>query len=114
MKRSPLKRKSPLRRQGARAKRQESAEREFRRAVLERCTVSQPARSSDGLLMPRLYQCERCKRRQFQELDAHHLKPRSRGGKHEASNGAGLCGGPDGCHRKIHDHVVADWREWVR
>lgn len=84
--------RTPLRRYGARAQREAEALAAFRAAVLARgrCEV-------EG--------CRRTKR-----LEAHHIKPRSRGGKHEAANGLALCSEH---HRAIHDHSLKDWRRYV-
>lgn len=89
-----LRRRAALAQRGARALRQAKAEACFRRAVLCRAGGA----------------CERCGRRD-QKLQAHHLLPRSRGGKHEAKNGAALC---RPCHSAVHDHLAEDWRKWVR
>jgi 5-methylcytosine-specific restriction endonuclease McrA len=60
------------------------------------------------------YRCQRCgvpdRRRR---IEAHHILPRSRGGKHTKENGAALCGGPRGCHALVHRHEVDDWRAWI-
>lgn len=105
-----MKRKAPLRRVGRRKRREQGAEQEFRRAVLERCVVYRARFTDDGEHIPRLYACEVCGRRQFQELDAHHIQPRSRGGSHDPSNGLGCC---RRCHGEIHDHSHPDWRKYV-
>lgn len=58
--------------------------------------------------------CERCGERK--PLELHHRLPRSRGGTHTAENLAALCAtrdGQNGCHAKVTDHLVADWREWI-
>lgn len=62
--------------------------------------------------------CERCRALTHpHELEVHHLVPRSRGvgwaGLHEPENLAALCGGPDGCHARVHDHRAPDWRRWI-
>lgn len=89
---SPLRRTGRLRQVGARAKREAAALALFRRAVLER---------AGG-------RCERCGK--AGRLHAHHIRPRSRGGKHELANGAALC---PACHGSTHDHTAPDWRRWV-
>lgn len=98
MKRSPLKRKTRLRKRGARAEREAEALAEFRRAVLARAR----------------WVCERCSERAgfmpYTWLHAHHIKPRSRGGTHDPENGAALCGY---CHMGVHSHTVKDWRSWI-
>lgn len=100
MKRSPLKpRRHGLRRRGARAEREAEALAQFRLGLFERA----------------MGRCERCKLPAHPAykpswLHPHHRLPRARGGTHELSNGAALCGK---CHRFIHDHAVDDWREWT-
>lgn len=100
-----LKRGSRMRQVGKRGRRAAAAVQEFRRAVLERAAG----------------RCERCHLRPFEglggELEAHHIVPRSAApgwdGLHKPANGAALCGGPDGCHARVHAHLVPDWREWI-
>lgn len=82
-----------LRRVGARAEREREALLAFQDAVMARAHGA----------------CERCMRRKG--VHAHHLLPRSRGGKHTLENGAALCAR---CHGAIHDHTAEDWRKWVR
>jgi len=91
------KRRTRLSRFGRRARAALAGAQQFRRDVLAR------ARG----------RCERCDRpTPSRDLDAHHLTPRSRGGKDDAkTNGAALC---RPCHSAIHDHRAADWRRWVR
>lgn len=62
------------------------------------------------------YHCERCglaDRERGRRIQAHHLIPRSRGGKDYVWNAAALCSGPGGCHEAVHDHVCGDWRDWI-
>lgn len=89
---APLARHTPLRSLGARGKREAAELADFRLAVIGR------ARGA----------CERCglKRRR---LHAHHVRPRSLGGKHEAGNGFALC---YPCHMGAHAHRE-DWRAWI-
>lgn len=84
-----MNRRTPLRKKGRRALRDQEALAAFR--------ANPPSR------------CERCNRRR--KLHPHHMLPRSRGGKHEAENRAWLC---FHCHRLVHDHLVDDWRDWIR
>lgn len=91
----PLKRKAPpkrgsrLRRVGKRAEREADERAAFRADPPERC--------------------EYCGRRG--PVQAHHLRPRSRGGRHEPSNRAWLCPRD---HDLIHRHLVDDWKEYIR
>lgn len=84
--------RTPLRRYGKRAQREAEALAAFRSAVLARgrCEV------------------EGCKR--TKNLHAHHIKPRSRGGKHDPSNGIAVCFEH---HRAIHDHSLEGWSRYV-
>ena len=88
----PIRRRKPLRRIGARAKREASALAAFRAAVLKRAAG----------------RCERCGK--AGKLHVHHIRPRSRGGKHVLENGAALCPRD---HRAVHDHTVPDFRRWI-
>jgi 5-methylcytosine-specific restriction endonuclease McrA len=92
---------------GARAEREASAARKFRRDVLKR------ARG----------RCERCGLRPGDglggALEAHHIVPRSLAAgwehKHDATvNGAALCGGDAGCHARVHRHEAHDWARWLK
>lgn len=58
-----------------------------------------------------LYRCQRCGEgeRVVGRLQLHHRLPRSRGGKHEASNLAALC---RVCHRAVHAGA-ADAHRWI-
>ena len=122
MKRTPLTRKSGLkrgkrlRRVGRRAERREEARREFREAVWKRAG----------------YRCERCGEKAnrdgfvekaggmhlghgawllpMEPLDAHHLLPYGKGGKDDSANGVALCRHE---HRAIHDHACDDWQDWL-
>lgn len=97
---------TPLRRVGARKKRERRDERSFQRAVIARAKG----------------RCERCRRRpdldECLALEAHHIVPRSRAPGweflHDPKNGAALCGGPAGCHAAVHDHRAHDWPRWLR
>lgn len=82
-----------LRRVGARTARERAALMAFRAAIQDRAQGH----------------CERCGERG--ELHAHHILPRSRGGKHTPENGAFLCWR---CHAAVHDHTAEDWKAWVR
>jgi 5-methylcytosine-specific restriction endonuclease McrA len=84
--------RSPLRSLGARSRREAEALADFRLAVIGR------ARGA----------CERCGAT-GRKLHAHHVRPRSLGGKHEAGNGFALC---YPCHRGAHEHRE-DWRSWI-
>lgn len=88
-----LQRKKAMSRRGRRAEREEEALKAFRGVVLHRAG----------------WACERCGR--THGLHAHHILPRARGGKHDPANGACLC---SRCHGQVHDHVVEDWRRWVK
>ncbi len=97
MKRTPIARKTPLRRSAF--KRESVLGLEllaFRNAVLNRAKG----------------RCERCGARRA--LDAHHIVPRSRApgwdGLHRPANGAALC---RPCHREVHDHI-GDWKAWLK
>lgn len=94
------KRKRRLGRLGKRARAALPKTQEFRRETLAR---------AGG-------RCERCGRPfADQDLEAHHVRPRSRGGAHDAkTNGAALCRGPQGCHALVHSHRAADWRRWLK
>jgi len=99
MNRSPLKRRTRLKPYGQRLQRELEERIDFRLPVLGR---------ANG-------RCERCGERRT--LHAHHILPKGRGGRHEASNGAALCtAGPygAGCHQLAHDHAIGDWRDWIR
>lgn len=95
------KKRKALARRGARSKREAEALAAFRKAVLERAG----------------YKCERCRKPSHPvygpRLEAHHRLARSQGGSNDPSNGAALCGGPDGCHARVTDHRAPDWRAWV-
>lgn len=103
----PMKR-TRMKRVGKRRKREETAEREFREAVLARAYVCD---DSEG--RP-LYRCARCGRLR-RGMDAHHLVARVHAAarwKHDPRNGAALCSGERGCHKLIERHMVEDWAEW--
>lgn len=86
-------RKTALKRRGARSQRERRDLESMRAYVLER---------AGG-------RCERCDK--LGELEVHHIRPRSRGGRHILGNGAALCWV---CHTTIHDHTAKDWQEWIR
>lgn len=97
---SPLRRTKRLSKVGARATREAEAVRQFRSIVLSRAS----------------WKCQRCGLdflKNAAQLEAHHLKPRARGGSHDPDNGRALCGGPDGCHAQVHDHRAFDWERWI-
>ena len=90
LRRSPMRKRAPyLRKVGARALREADELQAFRADPPERC--------------------ERCNKRR--PLDAHHLRPRSRGGKHTPDNRAFLC---RPCHRGVHDRALPDSERWIR
>jgi len=93
-------RRAPLARLGKRGRAALEDLRTFRRETLAR------ARG----------RCDRCGRPfADRDLEAHHILPRSQGGKHDAkTNGAALCRGPQGCHALVHRHQAPDWRRWLR
>lgn len=106
MKRSSLKRgasklrRTPLAKRGKRAEREADVLREFRAAVLRGCYIPQ-----------RGFVCARCDDDFFaHQIDAHHIKPRSRGGAHISENGAALC---RKCHGEVHARIEP-WKEWIR
>ena len=86
--------RSPLSRVGRRAKKEQEALEAGRRACLEDA----------------YYMCARCKHTD-RALDVHHRLPRSRGGTHDVENLAALC---RPCHKRIHDHMALDWKDWIR
>lgn len=90
MKRSPLKRRTPLR-----SKRSDTLWRDARDAALERdqwdCRAE--AHGLDG-------ECEA-------PLDVHHVRPRSQGGTHDLSNLVCLCRSH---HRWVHAHPAVAYR----
>lgn len=90
------KKRTPLRKVGARAKREADALREFRREVFERDR----------------WTCRRCGVfwPKGVGLEAHHLLPRARGGSHDPSNGAALC---SSCHMGIHTGTAIDYERWL-
>ena len=97
MKRTPIARKTPMRRAAFKRERAIGAEvLAFRNAVLDRAKG----------------RCERCGSRRA--LDAHHIVPRSRApgweNLHQPFNGAALC---RPCHREVHDHI-GDWKRWLK
>lgn len=98
--------RTPLRRYGARAKRDAAALAEFRLLVHTRALWSYGPYTH---LHPKLYKCERCKRI-TETIHAHHIVSRARGGAHEESNGAALC---FTCHREVHDHI-GEWKRWLK
>ena len=49
--------------------------------------------------------CEHCGKRTG-PFEVHHIIPRSQYGGDEMENLACVCGGPEGCHRKITEHVI--------
>lgn len=77
---------------GARAKRQKEGQDAFRAKVYANAD----------------WKCESCG--STQGLHAHHIVPRSRGGKHVPSNGACL---RFSCHSRVHDHTLEGWERWV-
>ena len=95
-----IRRATVIAKRGRRAKRREKAQAAFRRA----CLALYGAR------------CQRCGSTGY--LEAHHVRPLSRGGADCAkTNGAVLCGevnGMGGCHHLVHSRAVSDWRAWLR
>jgi 5-methylcytosine-specific restriction endonuclease McrA len=81
-----------LRLQGARKKRELRELQHFRTEIYKRAG----------------YACERCG--STRDLHPHHRVPKSRGGSNDPENGHCLC---SWCHRLIHDHAVPDWRTWI-
>lgn len=90
MKRGGNLKRSPMKRKGKRAEREQEALEHFRDRVLWR---------AQGV-------CERCDR-VTDNLDAHHKRTNPR--VHDPELGAALC---RPCHRGVHDHSAEDWREW--
>lgn len=88
--------RTPIKRVGARARREADALRAFRREVFARAK----------------WTCERCGVfwPKTVGLEAHHRLPRSRGGTHDPSNGNALCWQG---HQSIHDHAVPEWRDFI-
>lgn len=91
--RKGLARGKGLRRVGRRAER-EALEWEFARSAT---------------LLAARGRCARCTRRRV--LHVHHVRPRSRGGKHALENLVALC---FACHGAVHDHTADDWTAWLR
>lgn len=94
-----LPRGKPLRRVGARAKREAPALAAARAEVLARCGAT-PERHGVGV-------CERCGR--HATIEPHHKLRNPR--VHDPKEMAGLC---RKCHRGVETHAVKDWREWIR
>lgn len=97
MKRTPLRRRSPMRRSAFLREHKQAPEiLAFRVAVLARAKG----------------RCERCGVKA--RLDAHHIVPRSRApgwaGLHRPENGAALC---RPCHQSVHERRD-DWRRWLK
>jgi len=90
-----LERGRGLRPVGTRAKRSRSARERFKRLVRERAGE----------------RCERCG--SVYKVEAHHFLPTGRDGPDDPANGVALCGGPDGCHIRVHRHQAPDWRAWI-
>ncbi len=96
MKRTPLKRKSWIRR------RSESRVKRDRLWAELRCNL---LKESDG-------HCARCDiYRGKRGLDLHHITPRSRGGRDEEDNLVPLC---RECHDDIHFHNAEDKDDWIK
>lgn len=118
--------RTPLKRWGARKKREGPEEAAFWRAVLKRCRVLQVV-VMDGTRVRRVWvhRCERC--RMTERVDAHgryvgwrvrahHIVMRSRAPgwadlHNPEKNGAGLC---EPCHDAVHAHTATDFKRWLR
>lgn len=106
--RSPLKR-TALRRGASKLKRSTRMRPIGKRGREDRAAID----AVRGVVLKRARgRCERCGA-SCSKPDLHHLLARSQGGKHEALNLVALCSGPNGCHAKVHAHLVSDWRRWI-
>lgn len=106
MKRSTLKRGSPLPRSSSLSKgtklRHVGKRGRAIRSELEK--VRPLVFERDGNL------CRRCKDPLCTPLDVHHRRARSQGGTHTLDNLVLLC---RQCHTFVTDHRAPDWREWI-
>lgn len=94
-----MRRSKQLRRRGLRYERDKEFLARFRMQVLERdnYTCQYPG-------------CGKSWANSSAPIDAHHRRPRSRGGAHDPENGISLCRDH---HRLVHDHAVENWRDFV-
>ena len=99
MKRTPLRRKTPLRSRGRKAAREKPALDAFREALRAR---------SGGLCEART---PACPPRRHEGVHANHVRRRSQGGTHDAANGLLLCAAG---HQWIHEHPAMSFeRGWL-
>lgn len=95
MKRSPLNRRTPIKRQSPRGK----------------AKAARMAKAKKLLLRLRGARCERCEaEKRPAALDPHHKRYASQGGDESPENLVLLC---RRCHDAIHWHTAEDWRRWV-
>lgn len=95
-----LPRREPLKKRGARSKREAADLERFKQAIYLRCGADPADPFHTGI-------CQECK--QARPLHAHHMKTNPR--VHQVKFGAGLC---FKCHIfGVHEHELAHWKKWL-